>query len=274
MAGIAMPRDRQARGSRLIGVAAVGLGILTAVLVVAYLRQQADDQRVRSSATTSVVVAKNDIPIGVIITPDMVEVTHVTPDLAVPAAFEETTRVVGLRSRSPIPARAQIVPGMTVQSGAADALSFVVPPGKRAVAITGSDVVGSGGHIRPGDFVDVLVTVEAWRLNGSNATISNEKPRGVYTILQNVEVLAVSSEAEKITASGPDAKNKDDEDKTKSLSKADNKSVTLAVTPSQAQLLFLAESEGKIRLALRPFGERDETPVAPVVEPILLGGKS
>ena len=34
-------------------------------------------------------------------------------------------------------------------------------------------------------------------------------------------------------------------------------------------MLFLAETEGKIRLALRPFGERDEQAVAPVIEPIM-----
>jgi len=216
-----------------------------------------------------VVVAKKEIPIGTNITSAMLEAKRVTPDTAVAAAFAEPAQVVGLRARSTIPAGTQMVPGMVVQSSAGEALSFVLPPGKRAVAIEGSDVIGGGAHIRPGDFVDVMVTIETWKLDGSTSTNNSQKPKGVITILQNVEVLAVSTTAQKVAESGPDAAKDKKSAELTSLDRADNKSVTLAVDPSQAQLLFLAESEGNIRLALRPFGERDEQQIAPVVEPFL-----
>jgi pilus assembly protein CpaB len=273
MAGIAVQSGSRPRGNRLIIILAVVFGLLTAALLVAYLRRQDEQRRVLTEASVPVVVAAKDIPLGANITSAMVENKMVTPDVAVASAFSESGRIVGLRARAAIPAGAQVVPGMVVQSGAADALSFVVPPGKRAVAVTGSDVIGGGAHIRPGDFVDVMVTVEAWRLVGGTPPSGAEKPKGVFTIIQNVEVLAVSDQAEKIAESGPNAKSKEDAT-LKSLSQAENKSVTLAVDPQQAQLLFLADQEGKIRLALRPFGERDEQTLQPVVEPIILPGSS
>ena len=272
MARVAVQQGGRARGNLRIVIAAVVLGLITTVLVVRYLRTQDQERRNLTEASISVVVAKKEIPIGTNITSSMLEVKQITPDAAVATAFAESAQVIGLRARSTVPAGAQLVPGMVVQSGAGDALSFVVPPGKRAVAITGSDVIGGGAHIRPGDFVDVMVTIEVWKLDGSNSpTNNNEKPKGVVTILQNVEVLAVSDTAQKIAESGPEGKDKKASD-LKSLDRADNKSVTLAVDPNQAQLLFLAEAEGKVRLALRPFGERDEQQIKPVMEPFLPSG--
>jgi pilus assembly protein CpaB len=266
MAGIAVKSGRRSGGNGRILLAAVAFGLLTAALVVAYLRNQERQQSGRNETSVAVVVAKREIPLGASITSGMIEVKLVTPESAVASAFSETGRVIGLRARYPISAGAQVVPGMVVQGGAADALSYVVPPGKRAISVGYSDVVGTGGHIRPGDFVDVLVLVEVWKLTGGVPPTSTDRPKGVYTVLQNIEVLAVSDNAQKVAASGPEAKTKDEIVKIS----ADNKSVTLAVDPEQAQKLFLAEADGKIRLALRPFGEREEQSVAPFLEPIIL----
>jgi Flp pilus assembly protein CpaB len=37
--------------------------------------------------------------------------------------------------------------------------------------------------------------------------------------------------------------------------------VTLALTAEDAQLIFLAESHGEIRFAMRPFGDSEERPI-------------
>lgn len=271
MAGAIVHQRPRSRGNIWIVLAAVALGLLTAALIIKYLREQDGTRRSLSDASVPVVVAAKEIALGTTITSGMVQVKRVTSDIAVANAYAEPAQLIGLRARSTISEGAQVVPGMVVQTGAGDALSFVLPPGKRAVAITGSDVIGGGANIRPGDFVDVMVTVEAWKLDGSTPpTSSADRPKGVFTILQNVEVLAVSDSVQKVAEAGPEKAKK--EDQLKSLDKADNKSVTLAVTSTQAQLLFLAESEGKIRLALRPFGERDEPSIPPVVEPFSFPG--
>jgi Flp pilus assembly protein CpaB len=52
--------------------------------------------------------------------------------------------------------------------------------------------------------------------------------------------------------------------------KTDGNYVVLAVTPDQAQLLWLAAEEGKISLSLRSFGDDKVTPLTPVAEPVLI----
>jgi pilus assembly protein CpaB len=255
MAGIAL-RTSSGSGNGRILLAALAFGLLTAALLVAYLRGEERQQRARDANGVPVVVAKKDIPLGAIITTEMLEVRLLAPDAAVATAFPEVGRVAGLRARYPIAEGAQIVPGMVVQGGASDALSYVVPPGKRALAVTGSEVIGGGGHIRPGDFVDVLVVTEQWRINNAAPVGGSEQQKGVVTVLQNIEVLAVADDVEKIERSGPDDNSA--AEKNKKI-----KSVVLAVDPTQAQQLFLAETIGKIRLSLRPFGERDEQNVVP-----------
>jgi len=121
-------------------------------------------------------------------------------------------------------------------------LAFVIPPGKRAVAVEVTEVIGSGGLIVPGDFVDVIA-VRSLENNRGRATI----------VLQNVEVLAV---AQSITGEEATTPKQEGSDTTlgttapKPEPKA--KSVTLAVTPQEAQRLVLYDVLAEdLRLALR-----------------------
>jgi Flp pilus assembly protein CpaB len=46
--------------------------------------------------------------------------------------------------------------------------------------------------------------------------------------------------------------------------------VTLAVTPEQAQALFLAQKEATLTIVLRPFGDDAEVALAPFLEPFVI----
>jgi pilus assembly protein CpaB len=265
---LVQPAQRSRTNRRTI-LAAVALGLLTALLIVVYLTQQSRQRALNSTASVPVVVATQDIAQGASIGAQQVGLRMVTPDAAAHTAFGQTKQVVGLRARYAIPTGAQVVPGMVVQAGSANALSYVVPPGKRAMAVATSDVIGGGNHILPGDFVDVMVTMDAWKVVGGTPPSGGDVPKGTFTILQNVEVLAVANDAEKLGGSGPQASQASQNSSPLAVTGSDaNNSVTLAVDPSQAQLLFLTESEGTIRLALRPFGDDLTQNVAPVLEPI------
>lgn len=104
-----------------------------------------------------------------------------------------------------------------------------------------------GGLVRPGDFVDVLLTY-AVRLRGgmqdaAEGTIIRDASQ---VVLENVRVLAVDQRTEE----------KADSDKTAKP----GKTVTLEVTPAGAETLALASQMGDLSLALRKLGDTSTTP--------------
>jgi pilus assembly protein CpaB len=247
-------------------VAALALGVVTAILIVGYLLQQTRQREAAGTASVPVVVAKSDITPGATIKTEMVERKLVTPDTAAKTAVAQTKDAVGQRARYSIPAGAQVLPSMLVPADSSSALSYAIPEGKRAVAVTAGSAATGGSAvdlIRPGDYVDVLAVLDSWKLVGGEAQ-TNERPQGVVTVLQNVEVLAVANEAAKPGATGPEAAIA----KNQPTGSSKNNTVTLAVDPSEAQLLFWAETQGKLRLSLRPFGEQATQTVAPLLEPL------
>ena len=86
------------------------------------------------------------------------------------------------------------------------------------------DVSGVAGFVHPRDKVDVLVDM---KMQGANDSFSK-------TILQNITVMTIGQTWEQ-KDSKPVVVN----------------TVTMEVTPEQAEILNLASTEGKIRLALR-----------------------
>lgn len=119
--------------------------------------------------------------------------------------------------------------------------ALTVPDGKRAVAIPIGLVSGVGYAVKPGDHVDVLVTMD---IKDSSA---NSQAVAVTTLAaQDVLILSVGE-----STSG---------DKTK----VDTKSYTLALSVPQAMAVTLGSEKGSLRLLLRnPVNTdiRQDTPV-------------
>ncbi len=146
-----------------------------------------------------------------------------------------------------------------------------MPEGKRAVAVGVTEVIASGGHISPGDYVDVIGLFEVYAPTDANGNPTGSGPRDtagkdqgdkpkVYTavtLLQNIQVLAVAQNDDASLQPGSEKKSNGKPDQAKS--------VTLAVTPEQAEKLTLAENIGELRLSLRPFGDTEERKVTPAV---------
>src|SRR5689334_16156767 len=132
--------------NRRLIMAAVGLGLLGALLV--YLSASSRGGGSSSSAPSSegvpVVVAKADIPARTKITAPMVEVRLVPADAASGLGYKDATQVVGQVTRFPIAANEQVLTSKVVSLAgttvAGRSLSYVVPQGKRAIAISASDV--------------------------------------------------------------------------------------------------------------------------------------
>jgi pilus assembly protein CpaB len=224
-----------------------------------------------------VVVAATDIPARTALTADMVVLRQVPVDNRIAGAYTDLGQVVNSTvTRFPIAANEQVLPSKVVSltgAGAqvSDSLSFVIPQGLRGISITVSEVISAGGLVLPGDYIDIIGVFDVEFGRGSDA--EKEDAYFAKIILQNVEVLAVaqsivntapniaSSEEEAAAADGAATSGQRDR-VTEAEPNPGAATVTLAVTQTQAQLLFLAEANGTLRLSVRPFGD-DETPAVP-----------
>ena len=131
-----------------------------------------------------------------------------------------------------------------------DFLSANVQKGMRAVGISVRSHVLADRLIRPGDFVDVVVTYRV-RVN----TRTNPEAQSLVnryaseTVIENIRVLAIDKNDTK-------AVNEEEEGGKKKKKKSSKKAiVTLEVTPDGAEKLALANKMGGISLALRGIGD-------------------
>jgi len=253
------------RTNRALILLGLFLGLVSAALVVVYLsKADSGGGNVSGGAATPVVVASQDIPAGTRVTEEMLTLKPIASDAVLPGAFLKTEEVVGQVTRVPLVSGEQVIPTKVAATGIAitdvenPPLALVIPAGMRAVSVEVSSVIGASGLIRPGDYVDVILTVQVQSGSTSGgaaggSTISDQITR---TILQNVQVLSVdqdiaipSLDTEGAPSVGGDAD-----------SNAEATTVTLAVSPVHGEVLTVAETcgqnnGGRLALALRGFGD-------------------
>jgi len=271
------------RTNRRFLLLAVFAAAVSAVLVYAAVNQTTKEGSSGGGAaiTVPVVVAKTDIPARTLITSSMLEVRQLEADSISELVYGDPAQVVGKVTRFPVATSEQILSTKLVSltgasADASGSLSFVIPKGMRAISISVDEVVSTGGLVLPGDYVDVVGVFNATFGAGDNQ--QEEEAYFARTILQNVEVLAV---AQTVVDAPPDAVQGEGggegtgttgqrERATEADPNPKAATVTMSVTQEEAQLLFLAEAKGTLRLAIRPFGE-DDTPEVPfTAAPVLI----
>ncbi len=239
------------------------MGIAAAALAVVYLQQSSDDGSTTGSAAgVPVVVARQEIPAGVTVTPAMVEVKTVPEAVVALGAFTGANDVVGQVTQVAVAKGEQVLPSKLTGNGRGLAefgdnppLALVVPQGMRAVSVKVDEVSAVGGLVRPGDYVDVIMVEE---VTSGDATVV----QSCYAI-QNVRVLAVAQDVATSAVAG--AQGTVLAGAGSSDTTPDAKTATLAVAPEQAPLLGKAAQRSvdqKLLLVLRPFGDSQPANVA------------
>ena len=139
---------------------------------------------------------------------------------------------------------------LLVEDNKGDFLSANVAKGMRAVGISVKSHVLADRLVRPGDYVDVMVTYRV-RVNTRNNPDAQSLVNryATETIIENVRVLAIDKNDTKAVDEAEDGKKKS---KKKSSKKA---SLTLEVTSDAAEALLLADKMGDIGIALRSIGD-------------------
>jgi len=245
-------------GSRLPLILGLILGLVAAVLVVVYLTSAKDEGGSTSSTGEGVpvVVASQNVEAGVRLTPGMLAVKSIPQSDQLAGAFQSVEGLAGQVTRVPLVAGEQViqtkVTGTTNISefGSNPPLALIVEPGQRAVSIELSSVIGAGGNIRPGDFVDVILIVQI-KPEGDTQGASDQI---AATIIQNAKVLAVDQ-----TRTNPNAETTSNPDKAKEASQTAT-TLTIGVTPVQGEIVAMAEvcghnHGGRLSVSLRGVGD-------------------
>lgn len=211
--------------NKLILLLALVFALFTSFGAYKYLENLKDTYRT-SGNFSQVAVAKTKIPAKTPITEQMLEFKEMPVEYIMPGAIVDAKDAVGKLSRGDIYPGEQVLSQKLIgKNDPAGGLSFKVETGKRAVTIPVDNVSALHGLLGIGDHVDVLVTFDLPNEQNSTAT---------STIIQNVPVLAVNKHLQ--GTSGV---------------KEDPSTVTLMVTPNQAQQIALAIQQGSVQLALR-----------------------
>lgn len=221
----------------LLALAASALFGLVAILIFrSILLRQIDAVREQQNPN-QVVLATTKIPAGTTITMNQVKLGPYAT-LPVEGSFSALNDVVGKI------AQVDFDPNMPIQAKNIITLERVGPggkleEGKRAMAIRVDEASSVAGFATPGSIVDVIAVV---------TPSSNSKPVS-KVIVQNIRVLANGTQ-------------------TQARAEGQNRigsTVTLEVSPAQAEILTLAMREGTLHLLLRHPGDTGYVQVQPVV---------
>ena len=214
-------------------VVAVFFGLIAAYGIYNFLSQQQKETDSLRASNQDIVVAAQDIPPGTMLNDEALKKglikTTPWPKNSIPAgAFSSPQQVLGKVNRVKIVANEPILESRLSGEGAG--LTVRLEAGKRALALRVDEIVGVSGFIVPDDRVDVILTTTPLGAAG-DAKISK-------IVLQNKRVLSVAQSTEQ-------------KDGKPQLAR----SITLEVTPEEAEKLSLASQEGPIVLALRGLGD-------------------
>ena len=239
--------QRQQTGGRLKGFLflAIALGAAggTAYLVFEVLKR-ADERATRGALIEkqTVVVAKNDLIIGLPITEDDVATLEVLPEsVPLDRVYDRAEVLVGQTPRERIYAGEVIRMERLARRDAGVGLNAIISPGKRAMTIETDTESSLAGFLKPGNWVDVIVTIRPDDKDIAARWVTE-------TILQDVRVLGVGdSLGETEAAPTGDKKAK----KERAGRTRTRPSVTLELTPEESERLALAVSKGDLHLVLR-----------------------
>lgn len=180
-----------------------------------------------------------DLSPGEKLTKDSVE--QVTVEKVSPNQVQDLGQVLSLRVKRPIVSGSFLTTDMLEK---ARAIVDELPVGYRALAVTASEVSTVGGHLKPGDNVDIIYLLKPNDESGDVTTARR--------LASNIKVLAVGDQVTDMSrdlGNSEEIKKEAKNQKAKSTTRA-ARSVVLAVEEPLAPMILLAESSGDLRLSI------------------------
>ena len=207
---------------------AVVAAMVAAMVVYTALKRREAEVQQAMAQSVNIVVAAKDLSIGTALDAGSLKTVRWSRDSLPPGAIMNPSSVIGEYTKSGFVENEPIVADRLF-NGTKDAgiLPLLIPAGMRAMSVPVDEVSDIAGFVLPHTHVDVLVS-----LSQGDKTVSR-------IVLQDVEVLAIAQEIEKVNDQPEPVR-----------------VVTVLVTPQQAERLTLASREGTLRLAMRNYNDK------------------
>jgi pilus assembly protein CpaB len=209
----------------------VGAIVVAAAATYAVFRTMEESKASARIATLPVVVASQDIAEGQVIDRMSLSVAQWPAPTVPPGTFSSIDSVAGRVSRVSIFSGEPLVPGRLAPVGTGPGLEIKITPGKRAIGVAVNDVSTMSGMIQPNSRVDILLITNA----------SNELTQTAKIFMSNMRVLAMGTEVQRGADGRP----------------IQTTVATLELTPEETEKLAVAQTQGRIQLVLRGYGDPD-----------------
>ena len=240
---------------RVLALLMVIAAIVTAWLGYRISNQQPSDKINVVAPSFTQAVARLDIPAGHELTADDMDAANTQQQDK--RTFSNLQSLIGKVTTMPI---AKGTAFKTSHFPTDSLLGQALSAHERAVAIKVNEVIGVGGFIKPGDYVDVLLYLRANRETGEVSS--------AQVVLTKVKVLAYGALTNETEASQEKVLTQPIQGKLGTGSRSDTKqekdsrSAILAVQHQDVSKLMLADNTGILRLALRGSSPRATTSTA------------
>ena len=209
----------------VLGVSLVFALVVSSIFYQISVRSGGSSKQAEEADMKDVVVAVKPLSVGSTIKPDDVKVVKMPIAQFPVGGISNVEEAVDRPVVSNVLMDEPVREGRLAARGSGVGLAPIIPEGMRAVSIHVDEVVGVAGFVLPGMRVDVLVTGKPPSADGTVTT----------TVLQNIQVLSAGQTIQ------PDSQGQ----------AINAPTVTLLVTPEQAEVLTLAANQGRVQLVLR-----------------------
>jgi pilus assembly protein CpaB len=181
-----------------------------------------------------VVVAKRDIPPGQTIGAEDLALGQIPAGVGTEETFGDLSALNGRVLTAQIVKGQAIVRPLLAPQDSGSGLQVLIPGGMRAITLEVNEFSGLAGLLFPGCHVDLIATLQR---DGQSEALAK-------TIVQNVKVSAVG---QRLGIGGSGAKQEENA--------PPSRSVTLLVTPQEAEAIQLSCTSGRPWLVLRSNGD-------------------
>lgn len=190
------------------------------------------------AARASVIVAARPLRAGTLLRPEDMAASEMPADAVPPGASLDTPQqratLAGQMVRTAMAPGTPLLPDALLRHGDRGFLAMLLSPGMRATSIGVDTVTGIAGLVWPGDRVDIVLTQQM-----NDDTVPVGRRVAAETVLADTRVIAIDQAiTQGVTGEGPD------------LGRS-VRTVTLEVTPTQAERLAVAARLGRLSLTVR-----------------------